>query len=79
MRPAPRRRSGPKIRLKADAVERALASRNMTKKEFARLAGLHRTHLSDLLAGRCRPGPYTRERILAVLGGSFEEWFEIIG
>jgi transcriptional regulator with XRE-family HTH domain len=72
------RRPTPKVLLKTEAVERAIAALNMSKSEFARRAGLHRTHLSDLLSGRCRPGPQTRERIMAVLGGAFGDWFEII-
>lgn len=66
------------VRLKAAELETALARRNLTKTAFAHLAGLHRTHLSDLLAGRVSPGPRTRQRLLDVLGGDFDEIFEII-
>ncbi len=68
-----------RVRLKAVALEAALARRNIGKTEFAKLAGIHRTHLSDMLAGRVRPGPQTRRRILEALGGGqFDEFFEIV-
>jgi len=64
-----------RVRLKAAAVEAILARRNMSK--TARLAGLHRTHLSDLLAGRTSPGPKTRQRLRDALGGAFDDYFKI--
>src|SRR5579883_2188876 len=67
-----------RVRLKRDAVEAALVRRNWTKLSLARLAGLHRTHLSDLLAGRANAGPQTRQRLLEILGGDFDDYFEII-
>ncbi len=67
-----------KVRVKRAAVEAALARRNWTKSAMARLAGLHRTHLSDLLSGRTCPGPRTRQRFLEILGGEFEDYFEIV-
>ncbi len=67
-----------RVRLKRAAVEAALLRRNWTKTALARLAGLHRTHLSDLLAGRTSPGPRTRQRLLEILGGEFDDFFEIV-
>jgi transcriptional regulator with XRE-family HTH domain len=67
-----------RVRLKAAAVEATVARRNMTKTELARLAGLHRTYLADLLAGRASPGPRTRRRLLDALGGQFDDYFEIV-
>ena len=46
-----------RVRLKRAAVEIVLVRRNLTKTALALHAGLHRTHLSDLLAGRAAPGP----------------------
>jgi transcriptional regulator with XRE-family HTH domain len=66
-----------RARLKRAAVEMAILRRNLTKTALARLTGLHRTHLSDLLAGRTAPGPQTRQRLLDVLGGDFDDCFEI--
>ncbi len=68
-----------RVRLKRAAVETALARRNWTKSALARVTGLHRTHLSDLLAGWTSPGPRTRERLLEILGGEFDDYFEIVG
>jgi len=68
-------RPGLRVRIKAAAIEEALARRNWTKTQLAGAAGLHRTHLSDLLAGRTSPGPRTRRRLLRVLGGEFDDFF----
>jgi len=67
-----------RVCLKRPAIEEALARRNLTKTALARLTGLHRTHLSDLLAGRANPGPQTRQRLLDILGGQFDDFFEIV-
>jgi len=66
-----------RVRLKRAAVEIVLVRRNLTKTALALHAGLHRTHLSDLLAGRAAPGPQTRRRMLETLGGEFDDYFEI--
>jgi|GEM_PF-972708 len=67
-----------RVRLKRAAIEAALVRRNWTKTALARLAGLHRTHLSDLLSGRASPGAGTRQRLLEILGGEFDDFFEIV-
>ena len=66
------------VRVKRGANEVDNLRRNLTKTALARLAGLHRTHLSDLLAGRAAPGPRTRQRLLDALGGGFDDYFEIV-
>lgn len=71
-------RAGSRVRIRRAAVEEVLARRNLTKTAFARLVGLHRTHLSDLLAGRVQPGPRTRKRLLDALGSEFDAYFEIV-
>jgi transcriptional regulator with XRE-family HTH domain len=67
-----------RVRLRQAALEAAIARRNLTKTALAQQMGLHRTHLSDLLAGRTHPGPKTRQRLLDALGGTFDEFFEIV-
>jgi transcriptional regulator with XRE-family HTH domain len=67
-----------RVRLKRAAIEAVIVRRNLTKTALARSVGLHRTHLSDLLAGRTAPGPRTRQRLLDVLGGTFDDYFEIV-
>jgi len=68
-----------RVRLKRAAIETVLVRRNLTKTALAGLAGFHRTYLSDLLAGRASPGPQTRQRLLEILGGEFDDYFEIVG
>lgn len=65
------------VRIKRTAVEAAHARRNLTQTAFARLARLHRTYLSDLLAGQVSAGLRTRQRLLEVLGGDFDAYFEV--
>lgn len=51
-----------RVRLRQATLEAAIARRNLTKTALAQKMGMHRTHLSDLLAGRTHPGPKTRQR-----------------
>ena len=67
-----------RVRLRQAALEAAIARRNLTKSALAQKMGMHRTHLSDLLSGRTHPGPKTRQRVLDALGGTFDEFFEIV-
>lgn len=67
-----------RVRLRQGALEAAIARRNLTKSALAQKMGMHRTHLSDILAGRTHPGPKTRQRLLDALGGTFDEFFEIV-
>jgi transcriptional regulator with XRE-family HTH domain len=67
-----------RVRLRQAALEAAIARRNLTKSALAQKMGMHRTHLSDLLSGRTHPGPKTRQRLLDALGGTFDEFFEIV-
>ena len=67
-----------RVRLKHGTLEAAIARRNLTKTALAQRMGMHRTHLSDILAGRTHPGPKTRQRLLDALGGTFDEFFEIV-
>jgi len=67
-----------RVRLRHGALEAAIARRNLTKTALAQKMGMHRTHLSDILAGRTHPGPKTRQRLLDALGGTFDEFFEIV-
>ncbi len=67
-----------RIRVRRAALEAALARRNLTMTALAREIGYTRTHVSDLLAGRVSPGPKMQQRLLDVLGGTFDELFEIV-
>lgn len=67
-----------RVRLRQGVLEAAIARRNLTKTALAEQMGMHRTHLSDILAGRTHPGPKTRQRLLDALGGTFDEFFEIV-
>ncbi len=67
-----------KVRVRRAALEAAIVRHNLTKTALAREMRMHRTHLSDLLAGRTHPGPRTRRRLLDALDGTFDEFFEIV-
>ena len=67
-----------RVRLRRSAVEMQLTRRNWTRAQFARLVGVHRSYLSDLLAGRKYVGPALRQRLLETLSATFDDLFEII-
>jgi transcriptional regulator with XRE-family HTH domain len=67
-----------RVRVRRAALEAAIVRHNLTKTALARQMRMHRTHLSDLLAGRTSPGPKTRQRMIEALGGTFDEFFEIV-
>src|SRR2546430_6570311 len=65
--------SSVRVVLRRAAVETRLARLNWTKSELAARAGISRGHLSDLLAGRKRPRPELRERLLNTFDATFDE------
>lgn len=67
-----------RIRVKRAAVEAAILCRHLTKAALARDMGYTRTHITDVLAGRVSPGPKMQQRLLDVLGGTFDKFFEIV-
>ena len=67
-----------RVVLRRAAVETRLARLNWTKSELAARAGISRGHLSDLLAGRKRPRPELRERLLNTFVATFDELFQIV-
>ena len=70
--------NGIRVLLRRAAVETRLARLNWTKSELAARAGISRGHLSDLLAGRKRPRPELRERLLDTFGAAFDDLFQIV-
>jgi len=66
-----------RVRVRARVVELALVERNITRREFARLIGIHPSHLSAVLCGRHPPGPKVRRLLQAALRKTFGEVFEI--
>src|SRR5205807_7934991 len=67
-----------RVVLRRAAIETRLARLNWTKSELAARAGISRGHLSDLLAGRKRPRPELRGRLLNTFGATFDELFQIV-
>jgi transcriptional regulator with XRE-family HTH domain len=67
-----------RVRLRRRPIDVKLARHNWTRTHLARLLGVHRSYLSDLLAGRKYVGPTIRQRLLEVLGATFDDLFEII-
>lgn len=67
-----------RVVLRRAAIETRLARLNWTKSQLAARAGISRGHLSDLLAGRKRPRPKLRERLLDTFGATFDELFQIV-
>ena len=70
--------SSVRVVLRRAAIETRLARLNWTKSELAARAGISRGHLSDLLAGRKRPRPELRGRLLNTFGATFDELFQIV-
>lgn len=67
-----------RVRLRRNALEAQLVRRNWTRAHLAHLVGIHRSYLSDVLAGRRYVGPTLRQRLLETLGATFDDFFEII-
>ena len=67
-----------RVRLRLDALQHLLARSAISQNHWAIRLGLSKGHLSNLLAGKhLYPSGRTRERMLEVLGVSFEELFEV--
>lgn len=63
------------IVLRADVLRSEIARRNLSQAEFARRLGSSEAYLSLLLNGHKEPGPTIREKLMKLLGLSFEDLF----
>lgn len=67
-----------RVRLRLEVLEGLLARSAISQNHWAMRLGLSKGHLSNLLAGKhLYPSARTRERMLEVLGVSFETLFEV--
>ena len=62
-----------KVRVNQDAVQIAMAKRNMSQNMLAIRAGISSGYISQLMCGTRYPSPRVRQKILDVLGLDFDE------
>jgi len=68
-----------KVRVNRDAVQLAMAKRNLSQNMLAVRTGISSGYISQLILGARYPSPRVRQRILDVLGVDFDEVFIIEG
>jgi transcriptional regulator with XRE-family HTH domain len=66
-----------KVRVNQDAVQVAIAKRNMSQNMLAIRAGISSGYISQLMVGTRYPSPRVRQKILDVLGMDFDDVFII--
>ena len=66
-----------KVRVNQDAVQIAIAKRNMSQNMLAIRSGISSGYISQLMCGTRYPSPRVRQKILDVLGMDFDEVFII--
>ncbi len=66
-----------KVSLNRQALELFLIKRNMSQNMLAMRAGISSGYMSQVMRGARRPSPRLRQRLLDVLGLSFDDLFLI--
>lgn len=66
-----------RVRVNQDAVQVAMAKRNMSQNMLAIRAGISSGYISQIMCGTRYPSPKVRQKILDVLGMDFDEVFII--
>ena len=66
-----------RVRVNQDAVQVAMAKRNMSQNMLAIRAGISSGYISQLMCGTRYPSPRVRQKILDVLGMDFDDIFII--
>jgi transcriptional regulator with XRE-family HTH domain len=66
-----------KVRINQDAMQIAIAKRNMSQNMLAIRAGISSGYISQLMCGTRYPSPRVRQKILDVLGMDFDDVFII--
>lgn len=69
------RRQQQRVLVRTLELEAEIKRRNWLKKEFARLCGMEPSMLSDYLRHRNAPTPEMREKMMRVLGMSWDALF----
>ena len=68
-----------RVRVKRDAVQIAMAKKNLSQNMLAMRTGISSGYISQLILGARYPSPRVRQRILDALGMDFDEVFIIEG
>ena len=66
------------VEVKALALRERQARLSLSQNGLARRLGVTSGHLSLILSGRRRPSPELRERMLSVLGATFDDLFYVV-
>jgi len=66
------------VEVKAMAFRERMARLSLSQNALARLLDITSGHLSLILAGRRRPSPELRARMLRVLRASFDDLFYVV-
>jgi transcriptional regulator with XRE-family HTH domain len=66
-----------KVRVNQDAVQLAMAKRNMSQNMLAIRAGISSGYISQIMCGTRYPSPRVRQKILDVLDMDFDDVFLI--
>ena len=66
-----------RVKVNQDAVQVAMAKRNMSQNMLAIRAGISSGYISQLMCGARCPSPKVRQKILDVLGMDFDDVFII--
>ena len=66
-----------KVRVNQDAVQVAMAKRNMSQNMLAIRAGISSGYISQIICGTRYPSPRVRQKILDILGMDFDDVFII--
>jgi len=66
-----------RVRVNQDAVQVAMAKRNISQNMLAIRAGISSGYISQLMCGTRCPSPKVRQKILDVLGMDFDDVFII--
>jgi len=66
-----------RVRVNQDAVQVAMAKRNMSQNMLAIRAGISSGYISQIICGTRYPSPRVRQKILDILGMDFDDVFII--
>lgn len=70
--------NGYEVKMREDQMRLHIFTQKITHYEFSEQLGFADNHFSAVLTGKMQPSGRMIANVLGIVGGTFEDWFEVV-